>query len=131
VGAPRVGVGARRRAAHDARLPQPGRSAGPGRISIDRLLGIRLPRWTLVPGAAIVAASTWFALVQSERATRSETGIGDGTPELVTPERVEVVGEAGAAESDAPAGPDAPLERRVEEPLGGDAVATASPAGSS
>jgi len=35
---------------------------GPGSISLDRVLGIRLPRLLALPGLAVVAAMTWLTL---------------------------------------------------------------------
>jgi putative oxidoreductase len=35
---------------------------GPGRISADRALGIRLPRWLAIPGLAVVATTVWLGL---------------------------------------------------------------------
>src|SRR3954451_5172655 len=40
-------------------------AAGPGAISLDRLLGIRLPRWIAIPGIAAVAGSVWYGLRHS------------------------------------------------------------------
>ena len=42
--------------------------AGPGRYSLDRLVGIRLPRWLLLPGLLGVALVTAVGLLGSEPA---------------------------------------------------------------
>jgi putative oxidoreductase len=98
--------------------------AGPGRLSADRLLGTRLPRWTVIPGAAIVGALTWFAITHSERTLRASDGgaSNESEPEVTAPSRLEVVRDAGAGEDDAPAAPE-PASDVVVEPLGNDAVA--------
>jgi putative oxidoreductase len=41
-------------------------AAGPGALSLDRVLGIRLPRWIAIPGIAAVVAGVWYGLRQSE-----------------------------------------------------------------
>lgn len=46
--------------------------AGPGRISLDALLGTRLPRWVLVPGFAAIVTTTAYAVTQSEEGTGGE-----------------------------------------------------------
>lgn len=51
--------------------------AGPGRFSLDSLLGIRLPRWIALPGLAIVAASVLAGLKASEASAAPEKVAGD------------------------------------------------------
>jgi putative oxidoreductase len=38
---------------------------GPGKLSLDELLGTRLPRWTMVPALALVAAGVYVGLQSS------------------------------------------------------------------
>jgi len=111
--------------------------AGPGRISLDRLLGTRLPRWTLIPGAAAVGGLTWYAVAQSERAEEADraseaAGATEHAPDVTAPARLDVVGEAddagepAARASEAPAAPEAPGGGRLEEALHDDAIAAAT-----
>lgn len=39
---------------------------GPGRYSIDNLLGIRLPRWLAIPGGALAAAGVAYGIFVSQ-----------------------------------------------------------------
>lgn len=39
--------------------------AGPGKYSLDNALGIHLPRWTVIPGAALTAAGIAYGLKSS------------------------------------------------------------------
>jgi putative oxidoreductase len=98
--------------------------AGPGRLSVDRLIGRRLPRWTLIPGAAIVGGLTWFAITHSERTLRASASAApdESEPEVTAPHRLEVVRDAGAGADDSPVAPE-PASDVVVEPLGNDAVA--------
>jgi putative oxidoreductase len=41
--------------------------AGPGRFSLDRVFHAGLPRWTALPGAAVVAAVAWTAVLDAEQ----------------------------------------------------------------
>ena len=109
--------------------------AGPGRLSVDHLLGTRLPRWTLLPGAAIVGGLTWFAVRHSEQAQAAgESGAAEDVtpPEPAEPRRFEAVGETGAGvPSEGVVSPATDLagtaglapEEDVEQPLGDDAIA--------
>jgi hypothetical protein len=117
--------------------------AGPGRLSADRALGTGLPRWTVVPGAALVGGMTWYALNHSERAqaeaerasasggvadTDARGGPSGGSADVTEPARLDVVGESGAGESDRPVGPEPGPGRaaRTEDPLADDAIAAAT-----
>jgi putative oxidoreductase len=40
-------------------------AAGPGALSLDRVLGIRLPRWIAIPGIAALVGSVWYGLRMS------------------------------------------------------------------
>ncbi len=51
--------------------------AGSGRYSLDGLLGIRLPRWLLIPGLLGVAASVFFGVTSSQQSQASEPEVGD------------------------------------------------------
>ena len=44
--------------------------AGPGALSLDRLLGIRLPRWLLLPGLLVAAAGVAAGVNASQQAQR-------------------------------------------------------------
>ncbi|HKG56010.1 MAG TPA: DoxX family protein [Candidatus Limnocylindrales bacterium] len=44
-------------------------ATGPGAISLDRLLGIRLPRWVSIVGLGAVVAGVWYGLRQSQPGT--------------------------------------------------------------
>lgn len=49
---------------------------GPGRYSLDNLLGTRLPRWLAIPGAALAAAGVAYGIIVSQAnqgAQRSQT----------------------------------------------------------
>jgi putative oxidoreductase len=92
--------------------------AGPGRFSIDRLLGTRLPRWTLVPGVLSVAGVTVLALKHSERNLRATAA----AQEVTSPRRLEVVGEASGPADDSSVGPEPPADA-VAEAIGAEAIA--------
>jgi hypothetical protein len=102
--------------------------AGPGRLSVDHLLGTRLPRWTLVPGAALVGGLTWFAVRHSERV---QAEMADRTPEPSVPTepeapvRLSAVGEPepAAIGTDLPGTAGLAPEHDVEQPLGDDGIA--------
>lgn len=46
--------------------------AGPGRYSVDRALGIRLPRWLAIPGGAIAAAGVAYGIFLSQAQQSAE-----------------------------------------------------------
>ena len=39
--------------------------AGPGKFSLDSLLGVKIPRWMALPGLAVVGATVVYAMQQS------------------------------------------------------------------
>lgn len=51
--------------------------AGPGDISLDRLLGTRLPRWTLIPGLAAVGASVAVGVMLNNRQQEQTASQGE------------------------------------------------------
>ncbi|MBF6612408.1 MAG: DoxX family protein [Chloroflexi bacterium] len=55
--------------------------AGSGRYSLDGLLGIRLPRWLLIPGLLGVAASVFFGLTSAQQPGQSKQESTDQSPE--------------------------------------------------
>ncbi len=98
--------------------------AGPGRFSIDRAAGTGLPRWAVVPGSLVVAVLTLVAVSQRRQARPDvPAGLDRPAPDAETPRRLEVVGDSGAAEDQAPAAIDAPDDETVAESLGGSAIA--------
>jgi putative oxidoreductase len=101
--------------------------AGPGRLSVDHVLGTRLPRWTLLPGAAIVGGLTWFAVRTAQRSQAEASAVAtDGSAaEAAAPARLETAGEPGPTPigTDLPATAGMSPEEDVEQPLGEGAVA--------
>jgi putative oxidoreductase len=49
-------------------------AAGPGALSVDRMLGIRLPRWIAIPGIAALVGSVWYGLRMSGGAPAEADG---------------------------------------------------------
>ena len=74
--------------------------AGPGRLSVDSLLRIRIPRWVAIPGlAAVLATVTWA------QAREPSSGVGDAEAEETTMEAGAEL-QAGASERMGPEGED-------------------------
>jgi putative oxidoreductase len=55
--------------------------AGPGRFSLDRLFGLRLPRWLLAPGLAAVGAGVAYGLMISRQPEQAAEEMAAPQPE--------------------------------------------------
>lgn len=59
-------------------------AAGPGKYSLDKVLNITMPRWTVLPGMAAVGGIIAYAIVSSQRAQQEEQTTTT-TEEQITP----------------------------------------------
>ncbi|MFL5681211.1 MAG: DoxX family protein [Chloroflexota bacterium] len=96
-------------------------AAGPGALSLDRLLGTRLPRWIAIPGIAAVAGSVWYGLRQSggppAEADRRDESAAGAELEGGVEQRAETFRRMAAAD-----------DRHPGESSSGDAAAADEPA---
>ena len=108
--------------------------AGPGRLSLDRLFGIRLSRWLAIPGLAAVIGVVAWANRTNEADDVIELGSGQELQDETSDAGAAAI-TGSTAEADKPAGNVVPpaAEEPGDEyaPLQGPAVAATDPAGDS
>jgi putative oxidoreductase len=86
--------------------------AGPGRYSLDQALGIRLPRWVLIPGLLGVAAVTAFGMTRQPDAPAEQPAAQTPTAETAESEQPPA---PVPATPEPPAAPETPQGRVTQD----------------